>query len=289
MKRGTFGFLILFLGALARAESGDIVEKRTQRETIPLQPRETVLLVVDNVFGSITVTRHDAPRIEMTAVETTRARSRTAFDNARRDVTLDVGREGDEVRMYVDGPFRDRDEHGFGRSRSLGYTVIYDFEIKVPRRTRLDLSTVNSGDIRVEGVLGDLRARNVNGDVSLEHVGGGATSATTVNGPVTVRFDENPTEDSMFSTVNGNVELWLQPGLSADLRFKTFNGEARTDFDVEPLPSGAIFEKIDGDRRIFRGHEWARVRAGRGGPELSFETLNGNILIRNARGESASR
>ena len=104
-----------------------------------------------------------------------------------------------------------------------------------------------------------------------------------------MRFDENPTDDSTFSTVNGTVELWLQPGLSADLRFKTFNGEARTDFDVEPLPSGAIVERVDGDMRIYRGHEWSRVRIGRGGPEFSFETLNGNILIRNARGESASR
>jgi hypothetical protein len=280
----TAGILFLLFPAVVAAEGGAVVETRTRREVVPLEGRETVLLVVDNVWGSIHVTGHDKPQIEMVAEEKTEARSQTAFERARQEVRLDVGREGDEVTIFVDGPFRERDEHGFGCHRSLGYTVTYDFEIRVPRRTRLDVRTVNGGDVRVEGVLGDLRAANVNGHVTLERIGGGAVRATTVNGPVRARFDKNPTEDSTFKTVNGNVELWLQPGLSADLRFKTFSGEARTDFEVEPLPSDAVVERKEGDRRMFVAREWSRVRVSRGGPQLSFETFNGNILIRNARG-----
>jgi hypothetical protein len=289
MRKTAIGILLLSLRTVVASDGGDVVDTRTRHEVIQLQPKETVLLVVDNVFGSIHVTGHDEPRIEIVAEEKTVARSQTAFERARKDVRLDIGREGDEVTVYVDGPFRERNESGFGRHRSLGYTVTYDFEIRVPRRTHLDVRTVNSGEIRVEGVQGDLRAGNVNGEISLERIGGGAIRATTVNGPVMARFDRNPTEDSMFQTVNGNLEMWMQPGLSAELRFKTFSGEARTDFDVEPLPYEKVVEEQDGDRRVYRMREWSRVRVARGGPEFSFETLNGNILIHNARGGSASR
>jgi hypothetical protein len=289
MRKSTIGILLLGVRAAVASDGGDVVETRTRHEVVQLQPKETVLLVVDNVFGSIHVTGHDEPRIEITAEETTRARSRTAFEKARKDVRLDIGREGDEVTVFVDGPFRERDENGFGRRRSLGYTVTYDFEIRVPRRTHLDVRTVNSGEIHVEGVQGDLRAGNVNGEILLERIGGGAIRATTVNGPVVARFDKNPTGNSTFQTVNGNLEMWMQPGLSAELRFKTFSGEARTDFEVEPLPYEGVVERQDGDRRVYRMREWSRVRVARGGPQFSFETLNGNILIHNARGGSASR
>jgi hypothetical protein len=289
MTKVSIAILLLGVRAVLASDGGDVVEARTRHEVVPLQPKETVLLAVDNVFGSIHVTGHDEPKIEITAEETTRARSQTAFEKARKDVRLDIGREGDEVTVFVDGPFRERDENGFGRHRSLGYTVTYDFEIRVPRRTHLDVRTVNSGEIRVEGVQGDLRAANVNGEISLERIGGGAVRATTVNGPVKARFDKNPTEDSTFQTVNGNLEMWMQPGLSAELRFKTFSGEARTDFPVEPLPYEGVVEQQDGDRRVYRFREWSRVRVARGGPQFSFETLNGNILIHNARGGSANR
>ena len=288
MRTGIAGILLLALPALAAADAGDVVETRTRREVVPLQGGEVVLLVVDNVYGSVHVTGYNGSQIEMVAEEKTEARSRTAFEKARRDVRLEIGREGDEVTIFVDGPFRERDDDGLCRHQSLGYTVTYDFEIKVPRRTHLDVRTVNLGDVRVEGVQGDLRAGNVNGDVMLEHVGGGSVRATTVNGPVRATFDTNPTGDSTFQTVNGNLELWLQPGLSADLRFKTFNGEARTDFEIEPLPFEPVVEKKDGDRRVFKARQWSRVRVARGGPQLSFETLNGNILIHSARGGTSA-
>ena len=292
MRRCTMGMLLLVLPTFAAAaEAGDIVETRTLKETIPLERKEPVLLVVDNVFGPIHVKGHDKAQVEMVAEETTEARSKTAFDHARQDVKLEVGHEGDEVTFVVDGPFRERGEDRFCNPKSLGYTVTYAFEIRVPRKTHLDVRTVNGGDIVVEDVLGDLRVSNVNGEIQLDGVGGGMVRATTVNGPVRAHFEKNPTEDSMFHTINGDLELWLQPGFAAEMKFKTFNGEARTDFDVEPLPSDpAVSETTDGGRRVFRAREWSRVRVGRGGPLFSFETFNGDILIRNARGsDSASR
>lgn len=278
--------LIATLALTAAPATERVVESRTLRESVTVESARPVTLRVDNIFGSIRVATHDRPVIEMVAEETIEARSRSAFDRAREEVRLDVSREGDEVEMIVDGPFRDRDgrccDHDW-----RDYTVSYEFEIRVPHRTHLELKTVNSGRIEVDGVHGHLRVSNVNGPITLERIGG-SVEATTVNGPVRARFDENPTDDSRFQTVNGDLELWLQPGLSADLRFKTFNGEALTDFEVEPLPLEPVLEETNGSRRVYRAHSWSGVRVDRGGPQLSFETLNGDILIHDARRVGAS-
>jgi hypothetical protein len=79
------------------------------------------------------------------------------------------------------------------------------------------------------------------------------------------------------------VDVSFPEPFSADLRLKTFNGGLYTDFDVQPLPRPA---SGSGQRRngqfVYRSNDYALVRAGRGGPELTFETLNGDVRVRRA-------
>ncbi len=72
-------------------------------------------------------------------------------------------------------------------------------------------------------------------------------------------------------TVNGSA--------AAEMRFKTLNGATYSDFDVTPMagPAGQV-ERHDG-RFIYRGNRMSAVKAGSGGPALSFETVNGSITI----------
>jgi hypothetical protein len=64
------------------------------------------------------------------------------------------------------------------------------------------------------------------------------------------------------------------------VRLKTFNGKVYTDFDVSTLPQNqATVEERNGTRRIFRRGGSYAVRVGKGGPEFSFDTLNGSIYI----------
>jgi DUF4097 and DUF4098 domain-containing protein YvlB len=106
----------------------------------------------------------------------------------------------------------------------------------------------------------------------------GSGRAHTVNGGVKVSFTANPSAASSFKTVNGNVDVSFVDGLSADFSMKTFNGGLFTDFDVQPLAGKvpAAPERREG-KFVYRANEFTRVRVGRGGPELSFETLNGNV------------
>jgi hypothetical protein len=274
---------LLASAAAVSAHDDQVVETRTLRETLTITDRsETPTVVVDNVFGSILVVGHRGSTVEMVARETVRARSRTALGNARDEVELSIVSEGSEVVLYVDGPFRDDRGRCCSNWRDRGYTVVYDFELRVPANADLELRTINEGQVEVRGVHGRFEVSNVNGGIEMEGVGGSG-KATTVNGPVRIRFDESPEQDSAFHTVNGRVDITFPSGLSADLGFKTWNGDVYTDFEAEPLPvRPARKERSDGSW-VLKTDEWTRVRVAAGGPELTFETLNGNITIRRDR------
>jgi DUF4097 and DUF4098 domain-containing protein YvlB len=111
----------------------------------------------------------------------------------------------------------------------------------------------------------------------------GSGRAHTVNGPVSVTFTANPKQPSSFKTVNGNVDVWFPDGLAAVFAMKTFNGGLFTDFETQPLAGAA---PPAGERRngkfVYRVNEFTRVRVGDGGPEIAFETLNGNVRARRA-------
>ena len=158
----------------------------------------------------------------------------------------------------------------------------FDFTIRVPRNAALRLCTINGGDVVVNGTRGDFEVSNVNGLIDMRQVAGSGR-AHTVNGPVSVSFTANPKQPSSFKTVNGNVDVWFPDGLAADFAMKTFNGGLFTDFETQPL---ATVVPAAGERRngkfVYRVNEFTRLRIGKGGPEIAFETLNGNVRARRA-------
>jgi DUF4097 and DUF4098 domain-containing protein YvlB len=107
----------------------------------------------------------------------------------------------------------------------------------------------------------------------------GSGLASTVNGAVSVRFKKNPDSRCGFQTVNGSIEIEVPDDFSADLKLKTFNGNVLSDFDVTGLPRHASAPEKIGRRTLYRGDEFFSVRAGHGGPDMVFETLNGDIRI----------
>jgi len=270
----------LLLASTGLAGAGELTESRTLRGAwTPPAGSGPVLLTVDNVFGSIRVEGHAGAGIEWIAEETRRARTPEKLERARQEVELASTEEGRELRLIVEGPFRDNCRNGWNR----GYEVVYDLEIRVPFDTDLDIRTVNDGEIAVRDVRGRFDVSNVNGGIELRRIAGSG-DVKTINGSVRVDFAENPREDSSFETLNGEVELTFEPGLAADLEFETFNGEAWTDFDVRPLPTEpTVIESRDGNRRVLKVERRSAVRVAGGGPHLFCKTFNGDILIRMAR------
>ena len=250
------------------------------RDRYPREEHETIQrsftvangsrLVVDAVSGFVHVTGYDGNQIQFHVERGAHARSNDDLARAKRDVKLDLDQSGDTVRAVVDGPWRTR--HGINLSDEFnGYYVDYDFEIRVPRATRVELKNVNDGDIQLKDISGDYTVHGLNGGIDMEGISGSGT-VQTLNGKVRVKFARNPQRDCEFHTLNGSLDVYFQTPLNADLSYHTLNGGVYADFDV--TTSGAGY--------LQRGSSRSRLhnaRVGTGGPLLRFEGLNGSIRL----------
>ena len=281
MKIRILGLAAVAFGAAWASDWEDLPVKEQENfeQTFPAVKK----VDVDNFDGSVIVLGADTREIKVEIHKTIRARSPEKVQEAKRDVRLDMGPRDDELRLYVDGPFRCRCGDGsvnYRGSRYYGYEVSFDFTLRVPRETAVRLRTVNRGEIRVENTDGVFDAENINGGLDLVEISGSG-HAYALNQPVHVSYRRNPAGASDFGSLNGDVEVAFRPGLSADMWLKTFNGSAYTDFDVTALPSRpAVREQRDG-KYVYKSNQFYGVRVGQGGPELKFDAFNGDIRIRN--------
>lgn len=103
-----------------------------------------------------------------------------------------------------------------------------------------------------------------------------------MNGAVNVSYLVNPPAASVYHTINGDITVKYQNGLNADLYFKSMNGKYYTDFDhVEPI-SNTLEKNTENksNSTVYKISKGNAVRIGSGGKQFNFETLNGNVYIR---------
>lgn len=284
MKRLWFFLLLVLLAAtnaMARnackhdpykLEKKDAVERVFRMAAAPQPP----VVKVDNVIGSIAVSAAPGAQVRLALKKTLRADTPEWLARAEKEVRLDVSEKEGLLELYVDGPFRQRE--GRHEEGNREYDAIYDFELQVPERCDLVLKTVTGGDVRVRGVTGSFTVRNVNGRVDLEGIAGSG-SGQTVNGDVRASFRSAPGEPCSFKTVNGNVEVRLAQGQAADFKVKTFNGGVYSDLPVQYFPSAGEKPRHEKGRFVYRSHGFQGVRVGKGGAEITLDTLNGDIVI----------
>ncbi len=279
-------YLASGLASAAGAEDDRVLEREHSSRSFEIEPGAQIVLVVDNLFGGIQVRTHELPRIDLELDKTVRGHTEGHLARALSEVSLQITEQPDLIDLYVHGPFRHPTRREWTHNwRDPGYRVVYDFDLTVPPGVDLRIKTVDGGDMRVSGLRGDFEVINVNGGIEMTGIAGSGT-ARTVNGPVLVEFDRNPAGDSRFETVNGDVEVLFRPGLAADLELLSTFGELWSEFNVKPLASRPPIETVESGRRVIKTDGGARVRAGSGGPSHSFETLNGDVLIR-SRGSDA--
>jgi DUF4097 and DUF4098 domain-containing protein YvlB len=239
-------------------------------------------LVIDNVSGNIEVLASNSGSVEMDVEKTLSGESADRISLAKKEISLSTTQEGGLVRLLVDGPFRCHcSENSINFRGYQVYKFNYDFKVRVPRDVKLELRTVNKSHITVEGTTGDYTISNVNGPIEMKDIEGSG-SIHTVNGGVTVLYAKNPAGPTSFKSVNGSLDISFRAGLNADAKMQTLNGGLYTDFEVSALPVAAInaAENRNG-KYVYSSRRMTGVRIGRGGPELQFETLNGNVMIKN--------
>jgi hypothetical protein len=266
---------------IAKDHHGDwpVRDQETVQKTLALVT-SPARLVVDNVEGYVHVTGVTGSEVRVTAHKTIRAESDADLQQARAEVKLAITEKPGTVSAYYDAPWRcDGEGADCHHNERRFYTVIYDIDVEVPSSARLVLSAVNGGDVRVDKTQGDFEVNDINGGIQMNGVAGSG-SVHTINGPVVVHFASNPPAACSFKSINGALDVWFQTPLSADLLFKTFNGQVYSDFDVaaRAVPASAVSENSNG-KFIYHSNRVSGARSGKGGPELSFDTLNGSIRL----------
>jgi hypothetical protein len=278
--------LILMMSALPLAAGGwdddhrwKLDEKEAIRRTFDVAAGSGARkLLVDNIHGFVHVTGTSGSQVQVSIEKHIYADSSEAMAEAKRDVKMDLSQQGNFVRCYEEGPFRTANGTNYRGERYYGYRVVFDFDVQVPYDTELVLKAVNRGDILVKKTTGDFDIHGINGGIEMEDVAGSGL-VSTINGKVKVTFSKNPAKATQFKTLNGSVDVYFQGGLNADLSFKKLNGGIYTDFDVSALPRPAEAGDSSNGRFVYRSDRQTTGRAGKGGPELSFDTLNGNIRL----------
>ena len=295
MSRRTLAAVVIGVGLIGtgqaqRSSRFEVVDESTVTRTLSFAASGGRTLDVRNINGLIRVEGTTESSVQISIRKVVRAETRDDVADAERDVRLEFRDGTPRVEAIVvdrnghicGEPWNDREP----RRDRVRYDVRYDFTIRVPRDAALRLCTINGGDLIVSGTQADFDVTNVNGPIDMRGVGGSGR-AHTVNGAVSVTFTANPKQPSSFKTVNGNVDVQFLDGLSADFAMKTMNGGLYTDFDVQALPGqvSAAGERRNG-KFVYRANEFTRVRVGNGGPQLTFETLNGNVRARRAMGRA---
>jgi hypothetical protein len=236
-------------------------------------------IVVDNINGPIELSGYDGGDVQLVVHRTSYGSSAEKVAESKEKIRLDIREEPGKIILYVNTPWRCGDGSvSYRRRDDYGFDADFEFELKVPAKADFFLRTVNKGAIRVVNMDGAFEVNNVNGEIEMSGITG-AGLVTTVNGNVEVGFRKNPESRCGFRTVNGSIEIEVPDRLSAELKLKTFNGEVYSDFEVTGLPRHTSAPERIGRRTVYRGDEFFAVRAGNGGPEMVFETLNGDIRI----------
>lgn len=237
--------------------------------TVPLsKPSEKGKLEISQLSGSINVIGYDGKEVVVKASVQERNSSEKSKNGLKRisNSSLKIGAEerNNTVRIINDNINRET-----------------NFEIKVPRNFSLKLSTVNNGDINVQGVNGEMEVSNVNGKITLQDIGGSA-SADTTNGDIRIVFETVTVNAGMaFSSFNGDVDITFPSSLKADVKLKSEMGDIFTDFDMVVNKEKAI-AKTEKSSNTYKVEidQWVNGKINGGGPEMLFKTFNGDIIIR---------
>ena len=250
MRTLAAAFAVLALAGSAQAAPGVFDETEHVSRTIALEPGGTLRL--KNFSGRVTITGTDRPEVVIDAV-------RRAPQSRLDRIKLDIHTSGSSV--VVDANQRD---HSWWEFASVNNVVETDFDIKVPRRTQLDLS-VFSSPVSVTGVEGPHNVHGFSSPLMLTDVAG-PVRAHTFSGSVTIRQKSwAPDQAIDVDTFSGSIELHVPDTASGTVTFNSFSGRLNSEMPLTLHSSS---------RRSLR----AELGGGAGGT-LRFKTFSGSVKI----------
>jgi len=276
------GVLVLLFSCQAQAQDREATEKISKEFTVSTDASRNVLALY-NIDGAVTVQGYDGNKVVIEATKIIRADDQQTLELGKKEAQLGFLQRGDSIVVYTAAPYdsRPHDNHNEWHHKDIDYHYTFNYVVKVPRQLNLHLSTVNNGKVTVQDVAGKIEAYNVNGAIALTGVRG-TTKARTVNGNVEASYVGNPDGASSYHTINGQIIVSYPKDISADVHFKSMHGELLTDFpNVETLPVQVTQNKQNsGNGTRYKLNKDTAMRLGKGGKDFRFETLNGDVTIK---------
>jgi hypothetical protein len=230
-------------------------------------------IVIDTYKGSITVTTHDKPQVEISVkIESEDADSRDAERDIE-DTEIEIHSTSKEIMLHTNYKKVERNNnfnfwdwldnpHEISNSLpSVHYTI------KMPRTAELRIKDYKS-ESHIEGLTSYLTFNTYKGTVEVLDLNGGV-DAETYKGDVRISF-ASLKNDSHIETYKGKISVDIPKQTCFDLR--TDFGKRvdfRTDFDVETH---------DRDRKHHHYNYSGKINGG--GPTLNFKSDKGNFRLR---------
>jgi len=240
--------------------------------SVPLSnPNNPAKLIVEQLTGSIKVVAYEGKEIIVKA----------SFGNKKAHYKDDNERDGLKRIESSSLNISAEEKNNVVQIINEQWNKVTNLDIKVPNSTSLKLSTVNKGNIVVEGVNGEFEISNVNGEITMEKVSGSA-SVDTVNGDIKVVFNSIAKDANMaFSSLNGDLDITFPQSLKANVKAKSDMGDIFTDFDmiVEKQKPMVNTDKSSNIYKV-KIEQWVTGKINGGGPEMLFKSFNGDIMIR---------
>ncbi|SDS65989.1 DUF4097 family beta strand repeat-containing protein [Opitutus sp. GAS368] len=236
------------LFALATLARATVTE--TFKQTYPLAADGTLQL--DNVNGDIDIVAWDKAEVSLEAEK----KGKTDEDLAK--VTLEI--DSSPAKLSIKTKYAKKDGWLSG---SVNASVRY--KLMVPAGAHLQkIDSVNS-DITVTGVRGSVNLDTVNGSITATGLAADARLGS-VNGSLRAEFASlDGVQKVKLDSVNGRTSVALPKGAGARIDADSVNGSVNID---QAVKLGKV-----------RRHSLSG-QIGSGGPDISLETVNGSISIK---------
>ena len=269
--------------------SQESIEKISESYAIPKADNYSEVHI-QNLYGSITVESYDGKTLLLEATKTITAKNEDELEKGNSQIELGVYEYEKGLFIYLDHPcaifdteklrlnYNCNDHRGFNKR---DYKFNMDITVKIPKDINfVDASTINNGEIYIQGLNCDMNVSNVNGPVTVDDHAGNI-EASTVNGNLTINFIKDPKSYAKFHTINGIIKVLCSKNLSAKVKYKSMNGDFFTDFDnIIFLP--AELKKAQSKHINATKYKISDIKSfsiGGGETMFSFKTLNGNIFL----------
>jgi putative adhesin len=234
--------------------------------TAALAPGGTLRL--RNFSGRVTITGEDR---QNAAIEATRRGSRERLEHTGLDVHMD----GSTLVVRAN-----REDHS-GWNWSRHRVVETDLDIKVPRRTSLDVD-VFSGPVSAQGLDGSHRVHAFSSRVRLDDVTG-PIRAHTFSGAVdisTTTWRANQTVD--IDTFSGSIDLHVPENATGSVTFNSFSGHLNSNVPLTLRSSSRRSLQAElGQSKPITAEADPSAPAGREAAHgsLRFKTFSGSVRI----------